>query len=88
MTVKLIDDSEHSFVVDDSQSTRKISDKLGEYLQLGKDGEQFCLCYPGSTIKKRVTFLLSFFLLSISFIHLQYPINLNSIMVRRRFIFT
>lgn len=53
ISIKLIDESEHSFVVDDSQSVRKISDKLGELLQLSaKDSEQFCLCWPGSTIKK------------------------------------
>lgn len=53
MEVKLIDESIKSFIVDDSQSVRKISDKLGEHLDLGKDAEQFCLCWPGSTIKKR-----------------------------------
>jgi hypothetical protein len=54
MTIQVIDGSEHTFIVDDSQTVRKICDKLGEHLQLGKDAEQFCLCYPGSTIRKRM----------------------------------
>lgn len=54
MTIQVIDGSEHTFIVDDSQTVRKICDRLGEQLQLGKDGEQFCLCYAGSTIKKPI----------------------------------
>lgn len=53
MEIALIDGSIKSFIVDDSQTVRKISDKLGEHLDLGKDAEQFCLCWPGSTVKKR-----------------------------------
>jgi hypothetical protein len=67
MTIQVIDGSEHTFIVDDSQPVRKICDKLGEHLQLGKDGEQFCLCYPGSTIKKRMR-QSNEVLLSISFL--------------------
>ena len=73
MTIKLIDHSEHSFVVDDSLSTRKIRDKLGEYLQLGKDAEQLCLCYPGSTIKKRMTFYSYSFIFILLLLVILFP---------------
>jgi hypothetical protein len=50
----MIDGTEQKHIIDDSATVRKICDKLGELMQMGKDAEQFCLCLPDSTIQKSI----------------------------------
>lgn len=52
LTVKFIDGTENTFLVDNSATVRKIVGTISGLLELGKDGDQFCLAYPNSKITK------------------------------------